>query len=589
MTRFNFLLPLFWVASLFAQTVDLSDREKVKYINENFYEIYSDNLAEALRLTQWAAETARKNRWQHDEAYALLGWGVVSYLAGDYRNALPRYLEALELFEKLNDNKGITRVCNELGVFYYKMKDTVNCFQILDRAEQLARQHNDLESLGTNLGHRGAFLSREKKFSLAEPYFLEVYEIRKKTNDSVGMGYVLLDLAEMAANRKNLKEALAHIDHSTEIRQRIHDKYGLAVNAVTRGETLQAFGHQQEAIQWLENGLRLAQEVGFTDLVHATYYQLAQLNHQAGNDRKAFEHLMNYGVVKDSLFNLEKIKAVNEIQTRYETEKKELLLAQQQLALQQNRYLIIALVILLLMLTALIFLWRNRVELKQRAARTQQQKELQEKLTEAVITFQEAERTRFAKDLHDGLGQMISSVRLYVNQSGEGWSTRATSLLDDMHREIRNIAFALLPHTLVNDGLGSALRELAGRISQSGRVQVEVDVNGTCRLPDKIEVSVYRICQEWVNNVMKYADSSTIRILLIQDVDCFTLIIEDDGKGFNPAILNSAEGNGWRNIQSRIALHSGTVRVESSPAKKGSILIAELPLLQSSHQKVAQA
>jgi tetratricopeptide (TPR) repeat protein len=114
MARINFLLPLFIVSPLFAQSDDLTDRQKVAYINENFYKIYSDNLAESLKLTQWAAETARKNRWQRDEAYALLGWGVVSYLAGDYRNALPCYLEALELFEKLNDNRGITRVCNAI-------------------------------------------------------------------------------------------------------------------------------------------------------------------------------------------------------------------------------------------------------------------------------------------------------------------------------------------------------------------------------------------------------------------------------------------------------------------------------------------
>lgn len=588
MMRMYFLFQLLSLTQpLFAQPDGLTEREKVLYINENFYKIYSNNLASALRLTQWAAETAGRNQWQAEQAYALLSWGVVSYLGGDYRNALTRYLAALELFEKLEDDHGIIRVCNELGVFYYKQKDTVNCFRVLDRAERLARERNDFENLGTNLGHRGAFLLRAKKYAQAELYFLEVFEIRKNTRDSVGLGYILLDLAEMATNRGNMEQAIAYINQSTEIREKINDKYGLAVNAITKGETFLAFGHHKEAMSWLAAGLRQAQEVGFTDLVQATHHQLAKLYHQEGNHKQAYEHLVNYGIVKDSLFNTEKAKAVSELQTQYETEKKERLLAEQQLKLKQNQYLIIALVTLLLLVAALVVLWRNRVKLKQQAAQTQQQKEFQKQLTEAVISLQEAERARFAKDLHDSLGQMISVVRLHVNQSREAWSIKAVSLLDEIHREIRNIAFALLPHTLITEGLSAALRELASRISQTGRVRVEVEATENHRLDSKLEVSLYRASQEWINNVLQYAAPDNIRIEIVQERNRFSLVIEDDGAGFDPVILKSGRGNGWKNIQSRIGLHNGTVWVESSPARKGTTFVIELPLTYSSRLKAA--
>lgn len=572
-----------------AQFDGMDEKQKVEYINKNYYSLYSASLPNALELTRWASETASRNNWKKEEAYAQLNWGIVTYLGGDYVNVLPKYLRALSLFEELGDKTGLIAVNNEMGVFYSRQDDVVNSFRCLDRAEQLARETNDLERLGTNLGNRGAILSKHGKFEEAGPYFLEVYEIRKKTRDSVGLGYVLLDLADMAARDNDLAEAIAFVDESTRIRSRIKDKYGLSENAVRKGEIYESFRKPQDAANWMQQGQQLAEEVGYTDLNHYAHGKLAKLFEQQGDFRSAYGHLQQSSLLKDSLLNTQKIRTIQELQARFETEKKEMKLEEQELKLKQNWYLILFLAVLLVMSGLVVWFWRRQEKASRRREKADRDRLLQEQWTKAVIDLQEAERARIARDVHDGLGQLISSVRMQVNRSAEAWTNQTLTVLDQMHQEIRNIAFALLPHTLVAEGLGPALRELATRVSVAEQFCIHVDeVSSEGRLDAKAEVSLYRVCQEWISNIMKYSGAHNLHInLLIHPDGSGSLSLEDDGAGFDPSILEHGTGNGWRNIRSRLRLHQGSVYVDSSVGRPGTTLVIELPRITHAKQNAA--
>ena len=165
----------------------LDDAEKVHFINKNYYAIYSASLPNSEKLLQWAVETAQRNNWKSEEAYARLYLGVVKYLSGKYPHAHRNYLEALDLFQHLNEKAGIAATHNELAVFYHKQKDYKNCYRSLDISEKISREINDLEKLGTSLGNRGAILSVQGRLNDAKPYFLEVYKIRVSQKDSIGL------------------------------------------------------------------------------------------------------------------------------------------------------------------------------------------------------------------------------------------------------------------------------------------------------------------------------------------------------------------------------------------------------------------
>jgi len=212
----------------------------------------------------------------------------------------------------------------------------------------------------------------------------------------------------------------------------------------------------------------------------------------------------------------------------------------------------------------------------------------QEVMMEAIVKGQEDERNRFAKDLHDGFGQMISSLMLNIKGLETAQSTnfekrsnifrQSTAILNDMYVELKNICFNLMPQTLLAAGVGEALKEFANRINESGEIIVEVSFYDLEeRLTEIQEISIYRISQEWVNNIIKYSNASKIELQITKDDDEITLLIEDNGAGFDKSALESGKGNGWKNIHSRANLIKGVVELDTTEGIKGTTFILNAP------------
>jgi two-component system NarL family sensor kinase len=201
---------------------------------------------------------------------------------------------------------------------------------------------------------------------------------------------------------------------------------------------------------------------------------------------------------------------------------------------------------------------------------------------QAVIASQEEERKRFAADMHDGLGQMISALRLGLSKEQLDAQSILYSLdlLSEMNGEIRNIAFNLMPQVLMNEGLEEALREFAQRISKSGSVSVVVQTFGLKPgMQTETSIALYRICQEWVNNVLKYSGAKTITLQIVQHPEELVITIEDDGRGFDKRLLTGGQGNGWRNIHSRLSLIRGSIEIDSEMNRSSTIVVITVPEL----------
>lgn len=571
----------------------LSPVEQVRYLLDNQYAIYSADYDQGLVLMNEGLETAQQLDLVEEQGHFQLVLGVIHYLKGDYKNALPLYLRAYRLFDSLNSYSALARTCNELGVFYRKNKDTTKAFDYLNRAEQFANRAQDETQLATSYAHRAVLLDAMGDTEEAESLFRKVYDIGVAHNDSVGIGYALLDIASIALKKNDLKQALAYIDQSTAIRKALGDLQGVAVNLVNTGEAYYVVKDYRNAIRYFEDCLELAIRIGYTDLARYTFEQLAHTHVQINDYQNAFYYLersKNYG---DSLINVEKTRAIAEMEMRFDSERKEQKIALQQAELAEQKaeiektYTVIAALIVTVILLIIIFLLVRSRDRKQREMLIKEHEvSVREAYMFASIQSQENERKRFAQDLHDGLGQLISALRislLTVNRDSSlehrvAVVNRAEGLLNDMHREIRSIAFNLMPQTLVLHGLVPALREMGERVNQSGQMVIRV---ASFDLPERLsevqEISLYRVIQEWINNIIKYATASVIEVQLVGHEQEITLTIEDNGKGFDPQRLESAPGNGWKNIRSRINLLHGFVEVDSQPGRLGTTLIVRVP------------
>jgi signal transduction histidine kinase len=190
----------------------------------------------------------------------------------------------------------------------------------------------------------------------------------------------------------------------------------------------------------------------------------------------------------------------------------------------------------------------------------------------AMLAGEEKERTRLARDLHDGLGGLLSSTKLGLsslnhNALGDGTVKdeigRSITLLDGAVDELRRLAHNLMPDLIIKYGLQEALRDYAARMSQAN-CQVECEfLPFKSNLNVEKEISIYRIIQELVNNALKHAEAKNILIQLSSHNERLHITIEDDGKGFDMEAVDLQHSAGMHNVRSRLSFLDGEMKIIS--------------------------
>jgi len=204
--------------------------------------------------------------------------------------------------------------------------------------------------------------------------------------------------------------------------------------------------------------------------------------------------------------------------------------------------------------------------------------------TDAVLKGEEQERTRLAKDLHDGLGGMLSGIKysfqtmkgnLIMTPDNQQAFERSMDMLDSSIQEMRRVAHNMMPEALVKFGLDTALNDFCNDINQSGALQITYQSIGMekAEIEQTTAITIYRIVQELINNTMKHASAQTAIVQVSKREKEISITVEDDGKGFDTAILQQAKGIGWNNIQHRVEYLKGTLDVQSEHGKGTSVQI----------------
>jgi signal transduction histidine kinase len=258
--------------------------------------------------------------------------------------------------------------------------------------------------------------------------------------------------------------------------------------------------------------------------------------------------------------------------------------------------LVLAGVVVLMFVTG--WLWYRNLQRKQKLMHTEQQlqqakineleKEKQLLAVEAVLRGQETERSRLAKDLHDGLGGILSSAKYIVNDMKEDVIItkenavafeRITEVLDKSIYELRRISHNMMPESLAKQTLGEGLKDLCNYLSANNILHIDYSDFGMEKkaINAETKVSIYRTVQELLNNIIKHAGATTAIVQLVANENMLSITVEDNGKGFNTADLANVSGIGYKNIGSRIDYLKGKWDVHSE-AGKGASVYMEIPL-----------
>lgn len=218
-------------------------------------------------------------------------------------------------------------------------------------------------------------------------------------------------------------------------------------------------------------------------------------------------------------------------------------------------------------------------------------KKAQDNATINLLKGQEIERRRLAREIHDGIGPLMSTIRLNLDGVKNSLINAPTKtqqqvknmeeLIQNVAADIRSISHALMPGSLFDFGVVEALKGFCNKANESEQIQIDFYHAGIKERFNKIiEVNLYRIAQELLHNAIKYAQAKRISVQLVQQKDNIVLTVEDDGIGFDPIQLEEMvkHGIGLSNIHTRVNSLGGTFIIDSQ-LKEGVFATVEIPLL----------
>lgn len=315
------------------------------------------------------------------------------------------------------------------------------------------------------------------------------------------------------------------------------------------------------------------------------------------NYKGAYQNLINFTIaLEEETYNRSENK-YKELETKYQTTEKEKQILIEQQKKKQNQNIAIALGGGLFTVSVIGFLLYKNTKRKQRIAEQEKELEIQKKekilkdqellAIDAMIAGQEKERERLASDLHDSVGATLSAAKLQFDhlsknkdklESMEELFQKTGILLDEAYKEVRSMAHLKNSGVIAKKGLLPAISTFAKNASATGQLTIDVQDFGLDeRLDPSMEITIFRIIQELVTNIIKHSEASEASISITQHKEMLSIIVEDNGKGFDPREIHSKEGLGLSNIEKRIEHFEGTLEVDSTINKGTSILI-EIPI-----------
>jgi two-component system, NarL family, sensor kinase len=512
--------------------------------------------------------------------------GGVNYFKGNYDQALSFYFKTLTLFEDLDDKLKIASTLNNIGLVLEEKKDFDKAEEFFFKALKINEKIMNKRLLAGTYNNIGNVLSEKMEDDSALVYYLKAAAVNKETGHKNWLAFNYVNIGKIYTEKKEFEKALGFLLQSLEIRKELGELRGIAGSYTGIGDLYFKKGNFAEAKKNLLISLQITQDISAKPGLMDAYLALAKCDSAMGNYKSAFEYHQLYSQIKDSVFNEESSKQMAEVQTKYETEKKE---NQNKLLLKENKistleigrqktrknYIIIAFSVVLLL--GLFLFNRTRLISKNKML---EEKDLRNK---AVLMAQEEEKGRLSKELHDGLGPLLSLIKLNAsgvstNSENEKIITEIKHLASEGMKEVRTISHALMPSLLQKNGLKAALEEFTEKITNTGVLNAELNYKILPKLSNETEVNLYRIIQEAVNNSIKYSEATNVSIDLNASDSKLKLKIEDNGKGFDPEKVK--KGNGMNNILSRVEILKGNLEVKTKPGSGVKIVIS-IPLNQT--------
>lgn len=574
---------------------------KEEYLLLDLYSYYSwvlnnqSRFDESLQLSERALQLAMRKKDRKEIGYAYTAIGLVYVNKSFYQRALENYFLAADHLAAVNDTSTLCRLYDRISGCYYPLKLYEKSLQYEEMSLNCMEGIDDTVRIRSACFNIGLILKELGQYSKAVSYYQRAASLNTgDARDQIMDCRLQYAFAALYNVQGDHARAAGYAKKGADLSRSLDFQSGVSMNLGELGRAYLYLNRTKEALAALKESVAIAQRdnLGEELLLGLDVIRFAEA--AGGNMIASAGYDRMYRKLYDSVFNQQAASNIQELESKYRSTEKqnEIIRLQgekkiQNLSIQRKNILngiLIGSVAVILLVSLLAY--RNYKQKQKLQQQRINELETEKKLmaTEAVLKGEEQERTRLAKDLHDGLGGMLSGIKYSLNtMKGNLIMTpdnaqafeRSMDMLDSSIKEMRRVAHNMMPEALVKFGLDTALKDYCNDINQSGALKVNYQSIGleNAAIDQTTSITIYRIVQELLNNTMKHAAATNAIVQVGKTDQVLSVTVEDDGKGFDKTILNTARGIGWDNIQNRVAFLKGRLDVDSQPGKGTSVHI----------------
>lgn len=583
----SFLAAILFIAAFsYSQISALKDFEK--YVNE--------------RNIQNAGSLIPKIKIAQLSNYELAKYNYLKakyYLLGNKDNlAFNHYIISKKIYKKLDSLDRVAQINVELVSLLVSIdKNNVDYKPFLNEYLDYAIQKNNPEYLSQAYMQVGKSLYNNDAKSALE-YFKKALKENLKTNDDIYTARIYQNIGATYAsdNIKKLDSALYIYEKALEIYKKRNLVDYIFYIYTNKGVAYSKKKEYDKAIFFFSKADSLTLKEFNTKNKIALYTYFADTYKEKGDYKNALIYLDKLNSYKEILNENDQKKAIKDIDTKYKTQEKEL---KNQSLIKTNNIIIFSSVgILSIIIVSSILAYKNISKKKkiaeqekliqtQKLEKTLKDQELRD--IDLILESQEKERQQIANELHDNLGSMLATLKLnfqnlkrqeenFENNENKLYD-KTDELIEEAYQKVRNISHLKNLGVVGNQGLLVAVKKMAEKMSVLERLKINVIPFGLNeRLENQTEVALFRMIQELCTNIIKHSDADEVNIYLTQhNPEEINIIIEDNGKGFNPKSIVQKEGIGLKSIEKKVEQMGGTFTIDSI-LTKGTTIIIDLPL-----------
>jgi signal transduction histidine kinase/Flp pilus assembly protein TadD len=510
------------------------------------------------------------------------------------------YIQAVKIADSLKDHKFSGEIYSNLAVLFWSIGNYQKAAEYAAGAYHNGTILHDTLLLSNSLFDLGNAKASSKQYDTAILLYKRVKELVK---DPVKYNYVLFSAvsneAGVYADMGNHKKAISAYKKIL--------RWNSVIPAHLQSYVYSGLGAAQyeenqlnEAESNMAKAIKLASEGGVKIGLRDSYLLMSQIKEKQNQFALALDFRKKYDSLNDTLMSSSRTKFIHQLEAKYHSAQKNNQITQQQLSISENQRIIqrkniinaalISGVLFLLIVGILLYrnfnhrnklLWQNQKLKEQRITELEQERKLV--AAQSVMKGQEAERSRLARDLHDGVGGLLSGVKLsmsnmkgnvFLSEENAQTFENVISQLDQSIAELRRVSHNMMPEALIKYGLKEALENYCENMNFSGKINVQLQTYGMeKRMEQSTEIIIYRMIQELLNNVIKHADARNVLIQLVRKEDHFNLTVEDDGKGIDAKENENKTGAGLANIKARAEYLNGNVDIVSKKGEGTSVNI----------------